>query len=141
MLRGNSEGDIKAELAPEWNELTEGVIGAAIEVHCELGPGLPESIYEKALCAEFRRRGIPFECQVVVPVRYKGESVGAFRLDLLVAKKLIVELKSVDALLPIHKAQAITCLKVLHLPLALLINFNVRLLIDGVKRVIISENE
>ena len=93
MLRDVMGINRKVELGPEWNELTESVIGAAIQVHCELGPGLPESIYEKALCVELRRRGIPFECQVIVPVKYKGESVGEFRLDLLVAKKLIVELK------------------------------------------------
>ena len=66
MLRDSLGINATAELAPEWNELTEAVIGAAIEVHCELGPGLPESLYEKALCAELRRRGIPFECQVIV---------------------------------------------------------------------------
>ena len=116
------------------------VIGAAIEVHRELGPGLPEALYERSLCAELRRRNIPYECQVLVPVSYKGELVGEFRLDLLVAGELIVELKAVDVLLPIHKGQTITYLKLLHQPLALLINFNVRVLADGVKRVILSEN-
>jgi GxxExxY protein len=122
----------------ELNELARQVIGAAIEVHRELGPGLIEEIYERALCSELNRRNIPFSRQVVLPVRYKGDVVGECRLDLLVAGRLIVELKAVDALAPIHKAQVITYLRVTKFKLALLMNFNVPVLKDGIQRIILS---
>src|SRR4051812_38876968 len=87
------------------DELSGAVIGAAIEVHKELGPGLTESLYENALCEEFDFRGIPCRRQVVMPVFYKGKAVGDLRLDLLVGERLIVELKACEALQPVHKAQ------------------------------------
>jgi GxxExxY protein len=88
-----------------------------------------------------RRRGIAFECEVVVPVLYKEERIGEMRLDLLVGKRLIVELKSVDVLLPIHKAQVITYLMVTGMELGLLINFNLRAVKDGIKRVVLTAND
>src|SRR2546422_4836117 len=115
---------VQEELDPSLNQLTEQVIGALIAVHEELGPGLPEHIYEKAVCVEFRNRDIPFECQVVVPVNYRGAPIGEMRLDLIVAGKLVVELKSVDSLVPLHKAQVISYLRVTRMQLGLLVNFN-----------------
>jgi len=119
------------------NALTESVIGAAIEVHRELGPGLLESVYEKALCRELALRGIPFEQQVQMPLDYKGESLDAhLRLDLVVDHVLILELKAVDHLLPIHEAQLLTYLKLAKLPVGLLLNFYETKLKDGLKRLI-----
>jgi GxxExxY protein len=112
------------------------VIGAAIEVHRILGPGFLESVYESALCVELGLRAIPFQRQLPIPLFYKGIAVGQGRLDLLVAGKLIIEIKSVEAFSPIHKAQAISYLKATGHQLALLINFHAAVLKDGIKRVI-----
>jgi GxxExxY protein len=116
--------------------LASEVIGAAIEVHRTLGPGLLESVYEAALSVELRRRGISCVRQAPIAVQYKGETVGESRVDLLVGEGLIVELKAVDALAPIHTAQVISYLKATGRPLGLLINFNVQTLKEGIKRVI-----
>ena len=97
-----------------------------------------ESLYEAAMCVELRAHNIPFVRQPIFPVMYKGEPIGECRLDLLVGGRLIVELKAVEALAPVHKAQVITYLKVMKLELGLLINFNTTLLKDGIKRVICS---
>src|SRR5688572_9247951 len=121
---------------PELNRLAHAVIGAAIEVHKQWGPGLTEGLYEAALCSEMRRRRIPFVKQPIVPVMYKDELVGECRLDLLVDGRLIIELKAVSALDPLHTAQVITYLKVMKLGLALLINFNTIILKDGIKRIV-----
>jgi GxxExxY protein len=118
-------------------ELAHGVIGAAIEVHRVLGPGFLEAPYEDALCVELEMRGIPFVRQHPVTLKYKGHDVGESRLDLLVGNLLIVELKAVDTLLPIHQAQLMSYLKMMRLKLGLLINFNVRYLKDGIKRIIL----
>ena len=123
------------------DELTGKIIGAAIEVHRHLGPGFLESVYEEALCVELELRKIPFDRQRPIGVDYKGHSVGQGRLDLLVGDKLLVELKAVDRLAPIHNAQVISYLKATHLHLGLLINFNVPLLKDGIRRVIWSKSE
>ena len=114
--------------------ICHGVIGAAIEVHRVLGPGFLESVYEEALCVELSLRGIPFARQVPVGVAYKGETVGAARLDLLVDECLIVELKAVEIIAPIHVAQVISYLKATRLALGLLITFNVTVLRRGIKR-------
>ena len=119
------------------NELSCVVIGAAIEVHRQLGPGFLESVYEEALCLELRDREIPFEHQVSTAVQYKGQSVGEGRLDLLIDRKIVVELKTVDTILPIHKAQMFSYLKMTGCQLGLLINFNVPVLKDGIKRIIL----
>lgn len=111
------------------------VIGAAIEVHRHLGPGLLESTYEACLARELELRGVPHARQVVLPVAYKGATLDAgYRLDFLVADELIVELKSVEKLLEVHKAQVLTYLKLSGLAVGLLINFNVPWLRDGILR-------
>jgi GxxExxY protein len=120
------------------NDLTHSVIGAAIEVHRELGPGFLESVYEEALTLKLSSRGIPFLCQHIITVVYKDHHIGESRLDLLVDNCLIVEMKAVDTLLPIHTAQIISCLKMTSLSLGLLINFNVKMLKQGVKRIILD---
>ena len=114
---------------------TNKVIGAAIEVHRHLGPGYLEGVYEDALAVELTLRGVPFARQVVFGLDYKGHVVGEGRLDFLVDGCLIVELKAVEALAPIHTAQCISYLKANKQRLALLINFNVSVLKDGIKRV------
>lgn len=121
----------------ELNEISGRVIGAAITVHRELGPGLLESAYESCLAYELRQRGLTVEEQIPVPVVYKGIKLECgYRLDLLVEKRIIVELKAVDALLPIHDAQLLTYLKLCKLRLGLLINFNVPILKNGIKRLL-----
>lgn len=116
-------------------ELANRVIGAAIEVHRNLGPGFLEIVYEEATAVELTLRQIPFTRQTVFSVDYKGHAVGSSRLDLLVGECLPVELKAVEALAPIHTAQALSYLKATKHRLALLINFNVSVLKDGIKRV------
>jgi GxxExxY protein len=119
----------------ERDPLTEQVIGAAIEVHRLLGPGLLESIYQKALCHELALRGVRHCTQQPVPVSYKGVDLGDdLFMDILVEDDLVVELKAVERLEPIHEAQLLTYLKLSRRRLGLLINFNVRLLKDGVRR-------
>ena len=117
------------------DELTEKIIGAAIEVHRVLGPGLLESIYEEALCHEFLLRGILYERQVEVDVIYKGLRIKGQRLDILVAKEVVVELKSVTKLPDVALAQTLSYLKTTGLMRALLINFGEKMLKDGIKRV------
>jgi GxxExxY protein len=114
------------------------VIGAAIEVHRILGPGFLEAVYEQALAAEFDLRKIPYERQYPINIPYKGQIVGEGRLDFFVAKCLVVELKTVDSLLPIHQAQVISYLKATRQHLGLLINFNEYILKKGVRRVVLS---
>jgi GxxExxY protein len=117
---------------------TESIIGAAIEVHRVLGPGLLESVYERCLAHELTQRGIEHVRQMPLPVVYKGIPLdGDLRLDIVIPGRLILELKSVEALLPIHEAQLLTYLKLSGIRLGLLINFNVTLLKDGIKRRIV----
>ena len=117
------------------NELTEIVIGAAIEVHRALGPGLLESAYELCVCHELTLRGISFESQVPLPVVYKEIKLDCgYKIDLLVAGILVVEMKAVEQLHPIHEAQLLTYLRLGHWQIGLLINFNVPVLKDGIKR-------
>ena len=121
----------------EINDLTGEVIGAAIEVHKALGPGLLESIYEECLCMELDLREIPYEKQQAVPIEYKGVGLAsAYRLDIVVAKKLIAELKACQSIEPIHEAQLLTYLKLTSIEVGLLINFNVPVLKDGIKRLV-----
>ena len=117
------------------DSVTEKIIGAAIEVHRHLGPGLLESIYEEALCYEFSLREIPFERQVEVDVIYKDKIIKGQRIDILVAGEVVVELKSVSKLQDIFVAQALSYLKSTRLKRALLINFGVKRLADGIKRI------
>jgi GxxExxY protein len=121
----------------EINQLTEKVIGACIEIHKTLGPGLLESAYEECLCHELRLAGLRFERQRSLPVAYKGVQLDCgYRLDVVVEDKLIVELKSVEALAPIHDAQLLTYLKLSGITVGLLINFNVPVLRRGIKRIV-----
>ena len=128
------------EIDPTMNKLTEAVIGAAIEVHRHLGPGYLEATYEQALCIELNLRGIAFDRQHPIHLIYKGHPVGEGKLDLLVDRRLIVELKAVDVLNHIHEAQVISYLKATGYDLGLLINFNVSTLVDGVKRIVYTKS-
>jgi GxxExxY protein len=127
-----------SEPDPEIDQLAHRVIGAAIEVHRQLGPGFLESVYEQAMCIELELRGIAFAKQPEVTIDYKGRAVGQGRLDLLIADCLVVELKAVETLAPIHSAQVISYLRTSRRKLGLLINFNVPLLRDGIKRIVLS---
>jgi GxxExxY protein len=116
-------------------DLTGEIIAAAIEVHRELGPGLLESAYQACLAHEFSLRGVPFEEQKPLPLNYKGVEVNCgYRLDFVVAGKVVVELKAVDAIAPVHEAQLLTYLKLTGCRVGLLINFNVPLLKAGITR-------
>ena len=119
----------------EYNELSRKVIGAAIEVHKELGAGLLESAYEYCLKTELEQKGLDVQTQIDIPLYYKGSPTGkSYRLDMLVENKIIVEIKAVDTLLPIHEVQLVTYLKLTHKAIGMLINFNVSVLKDGIKR-------
>ena len=122
----------------ELNKITEKIIGCAIEVHKRLGPGLLESIYEKALCIELRLTGLKFEQQKSLQVLYKNESIGEFKIDILVENKIVLELKSVERHDPLFEAQILSYMKLGNYSLGLLINFNSKLLKDGIKRFINS---
>lgn len=119
------------------NSLTDRIIGCGIEVHRELGPGLPESVYESALCLELTLGGIEFKRQVGVPLYYKGELISEHRPDLVVADQVIVEVKSVEHLHPIHLAQMMTYLRVTGLKVGLVMNFNSAYLRQGLRRVML----
>ena len=125
------------EFPEERDPLTEKIIGCAIEVHRTLGPGLLEQTYESALCVEFQLAGLKFQRQLVVPVIYKKQPVGDYRLDLVVENLVILEIKSVDRFDPIFEAQLLTYLKITGLKRGLLLNFNSRLLKDGIKRLVL----
>ena len=119
------------------NAITGEIIGAAIEVHRHLGPGLLESVYRDCLWNEFGLRRLAVEKEVALPVRYKDTEISSgYRIDLLVQRSVIVELKAVEALLPIFTAQLLSYLRMSGLKLGLLINFNVTQLKDGVRRVV-----
>jgi len=118
--------------------LTERIIGCAIEVHRQLGPGLLEGTYEAALCIELQIAGLNFVRQPVFPVIYKGQVIGEYRLDLIVEDTVIIEIKSVERFDPIFEAQVLTYLRVTGREVGLLMNFNSRLLRDGIKRYVLS---
>ena len=119
------------------NQLTGRIIGAAIEVHKALGPGLLESAYEECLCRELSLRGFSYERQKEVPVTYKGVRLDCgYRLDIVVSESVILELKACDRLERIHQAQLLTYLKLTGIKYGLLINFNVSVLKDGIKRMV-----
>lgn len=115
-----------AEVGTRSNQLTENVIGAAMEVHRSLGPGLLESSYELCLCRELSLRGIPFERQKAIPIEYKGVKLDCgYRADLLIDGRVLVELKAIESLLPIHEAQLLSYLRLGGWSVGLIINFNV----------------
>jgi len=123
--------------AQKINALSRHVIGAAIDVHREIGPGLLESAYEECLCYELLQKGLKFQRQVEVPVNYKEVKLNCgYRVDILVEDVLILELKTVDRIHPIHEAQLLTYLKLMDKKLGLLINFNVPVLKVGIKRIV-----
>lgn len=125
-------------ITPELNELARQVVDAAFTVHKTLGAGLLESVYEACLCHELEKRNIPFQKQVSLPVVYDGITLDAgLRLDIWIDKQLIVELKAVEQLNNVHKAQLLTYIKLTNNRLGLLINFNTARIKDGIKRVIL----
>jgi len=124
------------------NEVTEVIIGSAIEIHKALGPGLLESAYEECLCEELRLRQIPFERQRPLPVTYKARQLDCgYRLDVVVANLVVVEIKAVESLLPIHDAQLLTYLRLGGWQAGLLINFNVAVLKHGLRRKVLGLQE
>jgi len=125
-------GDTETRSKLLHEELTERVIGAAIEVHRALGPGLLESAYEECLCHELHLRGIEFERQVGLPVEYKSVKLDCgYRLDLIVEKSLVLEIKCLEHVLPVHEAQLLTYLKMTGKRVGLILNFNVSVLVRG----------
>jgi GxxExxY protein len=129
------EDPLQSETKLLESDLTNEILAAAIEVHRVLGPGLLESVYEQCMCRELKLRNVPYECQVPLPLIYKGDRVEAgFRIDLLVSDQVVVEIKAVEKLLPVHDAQLLTYLKLTKRRVGLLINFNVPLLKEGIRR-------
>ena len=124
--------------AQRVNELTGKIIGSGIEVHRALGPGLLESIYEECLCYELHQQGIKFERQKELPIHYKNVRLNSgYRIDLLVDNSLVIELKAVEYVLPVHKAQILSYMKLLNSKIGLLMNFNVPVLKDGITRFVL----
>ena len=124
------------------NQLTETIIGAAIEVHRTLGPGLLESAYEECTCFEIQSRGLSVAQQVPLPINYKGNKLDCgYRLDLLVENQVVVEFKAIEKLLPIHEAQLLTYLKLGGWHVGLLLNFNVPILKKGMRRLVLDLSE
>ncbi|MDT5157220.1 MAG: hypothetical protein QOH51_1577 [Acidobacteriota bacterium] len=121
----------------EINRLTERIIGCAIEVHRQLGPGLLEGTYELALCVELTDAGLKYERQLAVPVIYKGREIGEYRLDLVIEDAVIVEIKSVERHDPVFEAQLLTYLRITGKHVGLLINVNNRMLKSGIKRLVL----
>jgi GxxExxY protein len=122
----------------KFDELSNKVIGCAIEVHRNIGPGLLESAYQQCLAHELHIADIPFSIEHPLPVEYKGIKLDCgYRADIIVDTKLIIELKSVEQLVPIHEAQLLTYMKLARAPIGLLMNFNVRYLPDGIKRMVL----
>lgn len=120
---------------PKYNELTGTILDASISVHKEMGPGLLESVYEHCLVKELQLRNIDCAVQVIVPLIYKGHTLDKeFRIDILIEDEIVVEVKAVDSILPVHEAQLISYLKLMDKRVGFLINFNVPLLKDGFKR-------
>jgi GxxExxY protein len=129
----------REEPGAELDSLAAQVVDAAFNVHANLGPGLLENVYEVCLAHELRKRGLTFERQVALPAVYDGLRIeGGLRMDLIVGDQLVVEVKAVETLLPLHKVQLMTYLKLSGHTLGLLINFNVPLIKDGIKRIICS---
>lgn len=121
----------------ELNKITEKIIGWAIEVHRNLGPGLLESLYEKALYYEFKLEHLSYKNQLIIPIMYKGIKLGEHRIDTLVENEIIVELKAVSKIEPVFEAQLLSYLRLTGKKVGLLINFNVPVLRNGVKRMVL----
>lgn len=128
---------MRSPLPPEINKLTGHIVDAAFQVHSALGPGLLESVYEVCFAAELKHQGILFERQFALPIEYRDVALECgLRLDFLVGDLVVVELKAVEYLLDLHKAQTLSYMRLCRKPVGLLINFNVTVLRDGVKRII-----
>jgi GxxExxY protein len=117
------------------DELTERIIGCGIAVHRALGPGLVERTYETALCIELAENGLAFDRQLIVPVLYKGRTIGEYRPDLVVENRVVIEIKSVERLVGLYRAQVLAYLRVLNIPAGLVMNFNTEVLRAGIQRV------
>ena len=129
--------NVSSPLSVEMEELSRNLVDSAFKVHQTLGPGLLESVYEACLCVELRKRGIRYKSQAPIPLVYEGVAIEAgLRLDLLVEGSIVLEIKSVERLLPVHQSQLLTYLKLADLHLGLLINFNVAMFKQGVRRII-----
>lgn len=125
-------------LPQETNKISGKIINSAFEVHSTLGPGLIESVYETCLLYELSKQGLCVERQKMLPIHYKDKTLGTtLRIDLLVENRIIVELKATENLLPVHEAQVLTYLKLTHCRLGLLLNFNVLVFKEGIKRIIL----
>ncbi len=127
---------LASTLPPDVEDLARQTIGAMLDVHRELGSGMSEAVYVSAIRIELAARCISFESEKMLPVRYRGHLLGYHRVDLVVAERLVVEIKSVEALHPVHVAQVVTYLRLTGARLGLLVNFNVALLKEGIRRVI-----
>lgn len=125
-----------------YEDLSQKIIGLAIDIHKELGPGLLESTYQQCMAHELAMNEIPYKKECPLPVNYKGIRIDAgYRIDFLVDDKIIIELKSVELIVPVHRAQILTYLKLSNKKLGLLINFNVSKLIDGIDRIILEKSQ
>lgn len=137
MTNGPAQSEFRtddADIRPEWNRLTERVIGCAIEVHKALGPGLLERLYEDALVHELRLAGLRYQRQLHVKLPYKGIDIDGLTIDLVIEETVVVELKAIESVLPVHLAQLVSYLRAGDYPIGLLINFNVARLIEGLHR-------
>jgi GxxExxY protein len=130
---------ISTPLPEELERLVHDTIGCCIAVHRELGPGLLEHVYERAIASELTAAHISFECEAKIPIMYRGQFLCEQRLDFVVAARLVLEIKSVEHLVPLHHAQILSYMRVGRFPVGLLINFNVPILQDGIKRKILSK--
>ena len=128
---------VPTKLDDSTEDLIHRVIGCCITVHSELGPGLVERIYQRAVGFELEHCGIPFEREKRFPVAYRGRPIYVHRLDLVVDSKIILELKAVERLHPVHQAQVLSCLRISKLEVCLLMNFNVAILPEGIKRIVL----
>ena len=128
---------IDSPLTAQTEQLISRVIGCAIEVHKAIGPGFAESIYKRALCIEFDASGVPYDCERVVRLLHRGQPLGTFRLDVLVGNEVVVEVKSVERLLEVHRVQIRQYMRVSNIRAGLLMNFNVPVLPDGLKRFVL----
>ena len=125
---------VASPLDPDVEDIVRRTIGCCIAVHRELGPGLLESVYGKAVCIELNEAGLPFEAEKSFPIYYRGALLATQRVDLVVGGAVLLEIKAVDGLVGIHRSQVLSYLRVSKLRVALLVNFNVRVLIDGLRR-------
>jgi GxxExxY protein len=133
-MTGQNGSNPGRQIPEEWNALTSRIIGAAMEVHSILGPGMLEKMYEDALCVELQHEDIPFKRQQAIRMDNKGVPIGDLRLDVVVADLVVVELKAIERVLEVHGAQLLSYMRSTNLPLGLLINFNVTRLTDGITR-------